>query len=314
MGNFTKDLTIIDFVGILLLGCALLLILGGELGIQTFREEYLTFMGNISSSALFLVCGYVLGSLIHEACDWLERFLWSSTLFDPRAYAAHRVKSEKISEKIEERFKREKPVDETNDNPNEDNSNEDNPDKDNPDKTEPDFDLKEAVPQLIFIAFLFLWSGGLLFHQNWIGDQPLGVRAFLLTILCILILFVTLGIKFHSEMNFKQIDLIIEADSVIQTMIASKMSFTKRTLFNSFHVMMRNLLFVLLLTFGWHNGYPLDCYAKLLNLNELCTGCIIAAIVFLMAVRSFHYAYLRYKYSYEDFLELTIDKNDCTAS
>lgn len=297
MGNFTKDLTIIDFVGILLPGCALLLILGGELGIQTFREEYLTFMGNISSSALFLVCGYVLGSLIHEACDWLERFLWSSTLFDPKAYAAYRVKSKPITEKIE----REKLVDKANDNPNEDKS---------------DFDWKTTVPQLIFLAFLLLWSGGLLFPHNWNGNQPLGVWIFLLIILCILMLFVALGLKSHSKMDFQQIGLIIEADSRIQTMIASKMSFTKRTLFNSFHVMMRNLLFVLLLTFGWHNGYPLDCYSKLLNLNDPWTGCAIAAIVFLMAVRSFHYAYLRYKYSYEDFLELLIDKSksDCTST
>lgn len=40
MGDFIKELNIIDFLGLLLLGCALLLILGGEPKMQIFRQEY----------------------------------------------------------------------------------------------------------------------------------------------------------------------------------------------------------------------------------------------------------------------------------
>ena len=100
MGDFIKELNIIDFLGILLPGCFLILILCGEPIIISFRESYLSSIGDISISIIIIVSAYVLGSLLHEICDWIEKIFWKVFFFDPKSYASYNVGAAKIIESL----------------------------------------------------------------------------------------------------------------------------------------------------------------------------------------------------------------------
>ena len=107
---------------------------------------------------------------------------------------------------------------------------------------------------------------------------------------------------------------IYEADPLIQTALVEKGNYRKRIVFDGFHVMMRNLFYVSILTIVIPPcvGIPIPLYEFLSEYikNSVAVIIIIAVGLLLMAGRSWHYAYLKYKYSYEDFMVLCADKNN----
>ena len=101
---------------------------------------------------------------------------------------------------------------------------------------------------------------------------------------------------------------IQKSNQMIQTKLVNKGNYSKRVVFDGFHVMMRNSLLVIVILnvfqyFGnLHNVF-------ILLMEQFIPGKIgmllsMNALVILMILRYIHYSYLKYKYSYEDFLEL----------
>ena len=73
--------------------------------------------------------------------------------------------------------------------------------------------------------------------------------------------------------------------------MVDKQNCKKRVVFDCFHLMMRNLILVIALL-----NYM---QAAKLSIPQ----CVERIIVVIMLVRYMHYSYLKYKYSYEDYLK-----------
>lgn len=77
MGDFTKELNIIDFLGIGIPGCALvLLIMGGQVEILLWANFFGTECSELTRAIILIILGYIVGMLIHEIGDVIEKILW----------------------------------------------------------------------------------------------------------------------------------------------------------------------------------------------------------------------------------------------
>lgn len=90
MDNFIKELTIIDFLGILVPGSLVLLLFSQDYPI---RNIWCGFFGSssVADTIIFLVAGYLTGMLIHELGDLLEKVIWACPYLNPRYHAAKNV-------------------------------------------------------------------------------------------------------------------------------------------------------------------------------------------------------------------------------
>lgn len=91
MESFTKELTVIDFIGILLPGCYLVLLWSGEISLSVIWTGYFgDECGEITKAAFLIICGYIVGSLIHQLAGMIERLVWHIPRiqkFDPQQRA-----------------------------------------------------------------------------------------------------------------------------------------------------------------------------------------------------------------------------------
>lgn len=77
MDNFTKEFTVVDFLGILLPGAFLILMVNhGANSLNLWNGYFGESCGDTVKGILLIVAGYVVGSLLHEIADWMERLLW----------------------------------------------------------------------------------------------------------------------------------------------------------------------------------------------------------------------------------------------
>lgn len=248
MGDFIKELNIIDFLGLLLPGSFLLLMVNYT---QTHKLTGLEFT---AADIIFLIVGgYVVGSLLHDVWKIIELGVWKAIiLLDPKLYAAE--DAERIQKKA-------------------------------------NITLKNCVEKYFLLKDDALKGGNKL--EN-----------------CLIGLGKILSRKRYTYDNV----WIREANPLIQTALVEKGNYRKRIVFDGFHVMMRNLFYVSILTIVIPPcvGIPIPLYEFLSEYikNSVAVIIIIAVGLLLMAGRSWHYAYLKYKYSYEDFMVLCADKNN----
>ena len=101
---------------------------------------------------------------------------------------------------------------------------------------------------------------------------------------------------------------IQKSNQMIQTKLVNKGNYSKRVVFDGFHVMMRNsLLVIVVLNICQYFGNLHNVFILLMEQfipSKIGLFVSMNAIVILMILRYMHYSYLKYKYSYEDFLEL----------
>lgn len=241
MGDFIKELNIIDFLGLLLPGSFLLLMVNYT---QTHKLTGLEFT---AADIIFLIVGgYVVGSLLHDVWELIELAIWKVIVFfDPKVHAVKNA--ERVQKKARITLKKKANI-----------------------------TLKNCVEKYFSIK-------------------------------------VGMGKSLPFKWNTNDNVWIREADPLIQTALVEKGNYRKRIVFDGFHVMMRNLFCASILTIviPLCVGIPVPLYDFLSEYikNSLAVVIIIAAGLALMAWRSWHYAYLKYKYSYEDFMVLCADKN-----
>lgn len=249
MGDFIKELNIIDFLGLLLPGSFLLLMVNYT---QTHKLTGLEFT---AADIIFLIVGgYVVGSLLHDVWELIELAIWKVIVFfDPKVHAVKNA--ERVQKKARITLKKKASITL---------------------KKKANITLKNCVEKYFSIK-------------------------------------VGMGKSLPFKWNTNDNVWIREADPLIQTALVEKGNYRKRIVFDGFHVMMRNLFCASILTIviPLCVGIPVPLYDFLSEYikNSLAVVIIIAAGLALMAWRSWHYAYLKYKYSYEDFMVLCADKN-----
>ncbi len=102
MGDFIKDLNIIDYLGIAVPGCILVLLISGDSSALYLWTDY--FGSNtpaLVKGVFLLISGYLAGMLLHEIGDLLEKGAWCIQALDPKSYAANAVGAKKICEAAE---------------------------------------------------------------------------------------------------------------------------------------------------------------------------------------------------------------------
>ncbi|WP_294829714.1 hypothetical protein [uncultured Gemmiger sp.] len=258
MGDFIKELNIIDFLGLLLPGSFLLLMVNYT---QTHKLTGLEFT---AADIIFLIVGgYVVGSLLHDVWELIELAIWKVIVFfDPKVHAVKNA--ERVQKKARITLK------------------------------------KKASITLKKKARITLKKKVNITLKNCV-EKYFSIK-------------VGMGKSLPFKWNTNDNVWIREADPLIQTALVEKGNYRKRIVFDGFHVMMRNLLctsiLIKVITHCVGIPNPLNEFLREYINNPDAVCVIITVSGFLMAWRSWHYAYLKYKYSYEDFMVLCADKNN----
>lgn len=289
MENFIKELTIIDFLGILVPGSFLILLFNQDYAI---RHIWCGYFGTDSAAdtVIFLVVGYLVGMLIHELGDLLEKLIWASPWLNPRYYAA-----KKICDSIQRNAY--EPIAPS------------GMPKSNEAPAGSGLKKRKNFLQFLFssagaciILMLVLFFPVLLRKNN---DVP--VVTICIALLCALLLIVGIAFLVTRKRLGNTEMLYVQKNAAIQVKIFGKVSASKRQIFDGFYCIMRNLL----LTIGIANAYAFflvdspKLAQRVMSFYQNTSLLILYYIVsILMMIRCCHYAYLKYKYSYEDYLYL----------
>ena len=304
MTEFFKELNIIDILGIGVPGCLLVLLLGGDQTAALLWADQ--FQGNVLAfAALLLVAGSLAGMLIQELGDLIEKGLWLIPWLDPKFYAANAVNSTdltKVKEKVEKHT-----------------------------CAEPGKGKRLLAQCLSAVAALLavgcavallpvaIWTAAAAADDAvWFdpkamwGLWPLGIM--LLTVLLL-----------RPKVDFKDdaIKTVRDANSYLQTCLVGHGNTSKRTLFDGWRFVMRNLILVLSVTNLASLWKPVDLYHRVAHMlvgkGGDMTGHLFwlivafSCIVGLMLVRYYHYAYLRYKYSLENYIRMIAEDEEAKA-
>ena len=304
MTEFFKELNIIDILGIGVPGCLLVLLLGGDQTAALLWADQ--FQGNVLAfAALLLVAGSLAGMLIQELGDLIEKGLWLIPWLDPKVYAANAVNSTdlaKVKDKVEKHT-----------------------------CAEPDKGKRLLAQCLSAVAALLvvgcavallpvaIWTAAAAADDAvWFdpkamwGLWPLGVM-----------LLTTLLLRPKVDLKDDAIKTVRNANPYIQTCLVGHGNTSKRTLFDGWRFVMRNLILVLSVTNLVSLWKPVDLYHRVAHMlvgkGGDMTGhlfwLIVAAacVVGLMLVRYYHYAYLRYKYSLENYIRMIAEDEEAKA-
>lgn len=304
MTEFFKELNIIDILGIGVPGCLLVLLLGGDQTAALLWADQ--FQGNVLAfAALLLVAGSLAGMLIQELGDLIEKGLWLIPWLDPKFYAANAVNSTdltKVKDKLE-----------------------------NHTCAEPGKGKRLLAQCLSAVAALLvvgcavallpvaIWTAAAAADDAvWFDPEamwglwPLGVM-----LLAVLLL------RPKVDLTDAAIKTVRNANPYLQTCLVGHGNTSKRTLFDGWRFVMRNLILVLSVTNLVSLWKPVDLYHRvahmLVGTGGDMTGhlfwLIVAAacVVGLMLVRYYHYAYLRYKYSLENYIHMITEAEEAIA-
>lgn len=93
MSDYIKELNIVDFLGIIVPGSILVLLLSGDnANLLLLWTSYFGADASPIVRGIFLViAGYLAGMILHEIGDLAEKGVWCFTRLDPKAYAINAV-------------------------------------------------------------------------------------------------------------------------------------------------------------------------------------------------------------------------------
>ena len=92
MSDYIKDLNIVDFLGITVPGCLLVLLISGDNPSLLLWTSYFGADAGPAIRGIFLaIAGYVIGMILHEIGDLAEKGVWCFIFLDPKAYAIKAV-------------------------------------------------------------------------------------------------------------------------------------------------------------------------------------------------------------------------------
>ena len=301
MKDFFKELNIIDILGIGVPGCMLVLLLGGD---QTAELLWIAQFQNhpLALGIVLITAGSLVGMLIQELGDMIEKGLWLIPWLDPKVYAACAVNTNEIDNDVMDYHKYPAPSGNT-------------------------LVILKWVCGIIallvvigasFVFPLSMWKAAFVTNATahvdyyaWFGLIPL------LTTAITACRYVKVLPKKDTD-KWKKIESLRNANPYIQTKLVGHGNTSKRTLFDGWRFIMRNLLLVWTITNLVSLWKPLDFYRRVakemvgisgdMTNNLFWLTLLASCAISLMMVRYFHYAFLRYKYSLEDYIELSQNK------
>ena len=286
MENFIKELTIIDFLGILVPGSFLLLLFNQDYPIRDIWCDYFG-TGSAADTVIFLIIGYLVGMLIHELGDLLEKLIWAFPWFNPRYYAAKKICVSIQNKAYDPIVPSGMP------------ENNEAPTGSGHEK------------QKFFLQFLFSIAGaGIIFTSVLFFPILLRSDHHAVAITLYYTLFLIISISFYvTRKSIGNAEIAyVRKNSAIQVKIFGKVSAPKRQIFEGFYCIMRNLV----LAIGLTNTYAIflsdspKFAQQAIRFYRNTSLLILYYIVsILMMIRCCHYVYLKYKYSYEDYLYLS---------
>jgi hypothetical protein len=308
MTDFFKELNIIDILGIGVPGCLLVLLLVGDQTAALLWADQ--FQGNVLAfAALLLVAGSLAGMLIQELGDLIEKGLWLIPWLDPKFHAANTVNTHDLDMNDIENHVYENPTENRLLFP----------------KIVQKLTVCNLLQGLSVAAALLVFAGIIQIPYSlclaakitnssvWFSRTAYwGLLPMLLCVFGVFMLCTALPEKGSAKWN--DIKNIRNANPYIQTRLVGHGNTSKRTLFDGWRFVMRNLILVFSIANMISLCQPLDLYQQLganlipadgdmtqnLSLITLISSCAVC----LMLVRYYHYAYLRYKYSLENFMRL----------
>lgn len=268
MGDFVKELNVIDFLGMLLPGAFLLLFLSGDFDVWVLLGTYWGGANGTNAAirvTLLLVGGYIVGSLLHEAGDLLERLLWKHRAFDPRTYAAYFTKLYFVAKCYPACHQNGESY------------------------------LDSLWRTLLLIVFCYGLFGA------WL---PMRCLAVLLVGAHLLLWLAECEYLSKHHIDLDCLDEIRSNDSIYLSYPAQEdYSLRKRMLFDGFRAMCRNMFIALdiLLVYAQNSNGMLSKLLSTIQGNHLYGGMFFLAQTMLLA-RYWRFSYLKYKYCYEDFI------------
>ena len=297
MNDFLKELNIIDILGIGVPGCLLVLLLGGD---QTASLLWtVQFQGNpLALGILLIVAGSIVGMLIQELGDMIEKGLWLIPWLDPKVYAACAVNIDSIDKTEMDKHKYPVPTGGT------------------------AKALKlvcglTALGVVLCASLVFpvsMWHAAHAANNTVWMDWPAWLGLFPLILTAAAACRYKKVLPQKSQDDQEKIKAICLANPYIQTRLVNHGNASKRTLYDGWRFVMRNLILVFAITNLVCLWKPLGFYRQIaenmVGVNGNMTGnmfgltFIVSIAISLMLVRYFHYAFLRYKYSLEDFIAL----------
>lgn len=291
MGDFIKDLNIIDFLGMLLPGAfvALCFSIQHPGAWQVLANAFGCELSVSMRIAVILVAGYVAGMLLHELGDRLEKLLWHVPILNPRLYAAHRttlLKREAESINAESQW-------------------------------------NQTCSPKFFESMKLLWKEWKMCVFTPISASA--VIAVLLMAACALPLRwgVMLGIVLSAVLyianvlvlwdwfpadsggkgyTIQAIRRVLEGDAEYYSHAKQDQeSQRKRNLFDGFRSSARNLLLALIFLRAYATAKEGNlCSLIQTQMGKFPTQFVTGGAMLLLLIRYYHYSYLKYKYCYED--------------
>lgn len=322
MSDYIKDLNIIDFLGIIVPGCVLVLLVVGDYTALLLWSDYFGNDVTIFVKGLFLlIAGYLAGMMLHELGDLVEKGTWCPTRLDPKAYAAYAVGAEKIEEAMDKAGILDK--------------------KDNALAPASVFSptFKGTIGMISLGIVLFFSTVGFCLalksaYKHTTPGALIGIpaTAYVFTIIILLMCGVALGImgstlkkKTVSVKNSKKrnlwttIENICNSNPQIQTYVAGKGVHNKQNMFDSFRHVMRNLIICIAIVNAYSIWKPVDMYVDFVQHFGMSQDAQrdffwltfwFVFVVLVLFARYIHFVFLRYKYSYENFIRYAIPKEE----
>ena len=318
MKDYIKELNIIDFLGIIAPGCLLVLIITGDNTTLMLWPDYFGGDATVFVKGLFLlIAGYLAGMILHELGDLIEKGVWSIHSLDPKAYAANAVGPKEIEDAMvsagildESRVKKQSaPIVHTK--------------------------LKGVLGSIAALIILFSSSVGFCLAMRTSCNVNRSSRMFSLSLAsyvaiislilsCIGTIFI-LNLFLIKKYTKKQgsteaetsqwncIRNICTLNPNIQTYLALHGSHSKQDMFDSFRHVMRNMLICIAIVNVYSIWHPVDIYLDIANYvigrsnvhqDFLLLSVCFTLVIIMMFSRYVHFAFLRYKYGFEIFIEI----------
>ena len=291
MSDLIKEFKMTDLLGMMMPGSLVVLLFGWEFGLWDYMSGRTVFpKGDGFLTVLVLVTGYAAGMLIHELADILEKFLWRNPVVDPRTQAV--AASGYILP--------------------DNNSNSQQPQSDQQD------DLKKDILCTLFIFVLLGAAIVIAFgtQENIIQSVFVGIVAGV--VFCFFFWYVmdqrliNICKQYDGDLKKNKASVMLARQNndvltyhyqahVYGSEEYERMVLRKHDLFDGFRTMARNTFLTILLLCDYGamtNGALAALYIKGRNNPKVLS--LVIVVMILLAVRFYHYTYLRYKYIYED--------------
>ena len=291
MGDFIKDLNIIDFLGMLLPGAFVALCLSIQHpGAWQILETAIGCELSLSLRiTVVLVVGYVIGMLLHELGDRMEKCLWLVPVLNPRLYAARTTKLwKREAKRISGAIKWNQAVSYKF--------------CDTVKSVWKEWKMCVFSPLLAAAVITVLLVAAHMLPLEWgaILGSALAVVLYVTDVYMLRDRFPT-G-SGDEGYTIKAMRRVLEGDAEYYSHAKQdKESQRKRNLFDGFRSSARNLFLAFIFLHAYTSAGEGELGSLIqTQMAKLPVRCVVYGAMLLMLIRYWHYSYLKFKYCYED--------------